>query len=84
MRFRLVSMEIGTRNGMTFVAKISRGKPPDLFADMITLIIPKIAMRTAGSREGIDCNNGMTSSIIIHLSKDSTNLPKQTKQFTRT
>ena len=77
-------MEIGTKNGITFVANISRGKPPALDEVIATLMIPKIAIKTAGSREGIDCNNGITSSIMIHLSKDSTNLPKHIKQLTRT
>lgn len=47
-------MEIGTRNGITLVASISRGKPPDFDEDIATLMIPKIAMRTAGSRDGMD------------------------------
>ena len=75
---------MGTKKGITLVANISRGKPPALEEFIATLMMPRIAMRTAGSREGIDCSNGMTSSMIIHLSKDSTNLPKHIKQFTRT
>jgi len=39
---------------MTFVASISRGKPPDFVDDIATLMIPNMAIRTAGSREGID------------------------------
>lgn len=69
---------------MIFVASTSRGKPPAFDEDKATLIIPRIAMRTAGSREGIDCNSGSTSSMIIHLSRDSTNLPRHIKQLTRT
>ena len=84
MRFKLVSMAIGIRNGMIFVARTSRGIPPAFVDDIATLIMPNIAMSTAGSRDGIDCRSGRTSSIIIHLSNDSTNLPKQIKQFTRT
>lgn len=72
------------RNGITFVAKTSRGRPP-AFADvMATLMIPNIAMSTAGSRDGIDCRSGKTSSMMIHLSNDSTSLPKHIKQLTRT
>jgi hypothetical protein len=47
-------MEIGTKNGITFVASISRGKPPDFVDDIATFIIPNIAIRTAGSRDGMD------------------------------
>ncbi len=83
-RLRLVSMEIGTKNGITFVASISRGKPPDFVDDIATFIIPNIAIRTAGSRDGMDWSKGITSSIIIHLSKDSTNFPRHIKQLTRT
>ncbi len=84
LRLRLVSIEIGTKNGMTFVASISRGKPPDFVDDIATLMIPNIAIRTAGSRDGIDWSNGMTSSIIIHLSNDSTSFPRHIKLLTRT
>lgn len=69
---------------MTLVARISRGKPPDFVDDIATLMIPKMAISTAGSRDGIDCKSGITSSIMIHLSKDSTSFPKQIKQLTRT
>ena len=83
-RVKLVSMEMGTRKGITFVARISRGRPPDFEDDVITLMIPNMAIRTAGSREGIDCSKGSTSSMMIHLSKDSTSFPRHIKQFTRT
>lgn len=75
---------MGTRNGITLVASTSRGKPPDFVDDIATLIIPKIAISTAGSRDGIDCSRGRTSSIIIHLSNDSTSFPRHIKQLTRT
>ena len=84
LRLRLVSIEIGTKNGITLVARISRGKPPDFDDDIATFIIPNIAIRTAGSRDGIDWSNGITSSIIIHLSNDSTNFPRHIKLLTRT
>ena len=83
-RFRLVSMEIGTRKGMTLVASISRGRPPDFEEDMATLMIPKTPMRTAGSRDGIAWSRGITSSMMIHLSNDSTSFPRHIKPFTRT
>ena len=83
-KFRLVSIDIGTRNGIIFVASTSRGRPPVFVDDKATLIIPKIAIRTAGSRDGIDWSNGKTSSMITHLSNDSTNLPRHIKQLTRT
>ena len=54
LRLRLVSIEIGTKNGITFVARISRGKPPAFDDDIATFMIPNIAIRTAGSRDGID------------------------------
>jgi hypothetical protein len=47
-------MDIGTKNGIIFVASTSRGKPPVFVEDIATLIIPNIAISTAGSREGID------------------------------
>lgn len=69
---------------MILVARTSRGKPPAFVDDIATLIIPNIAISTAGSRDGIDCKSGRTSSIIIHLSNDSTSLPKHIKLLTRT
>ena len=84
MRLRLVSIDIGIKNGIIFVASTSRGKPPAFVDDIATLIIPNIAIRTAGSRDGIDWRSGKTSSLITHLSKDSTNFPRHIKQLTRT
>lgn len=84
LRLRLVSIDMGMRNGIILVASTSRGKPPAFVDDIATLMIPNIAISTAGSRDGTDWRSGRTSSIMTHLSKDSTSFPRHIKQLTRT
>lgn len=45
---------MGMRNGIILVASTSRGKPPAFVDDIATLMIPNIAISTAGSRDGTD------------------------------
>ena len=54
LRLRLVSIDIGMRNGIIFVANTSRGNPPAFADDIATLMMPNIAISTAGSRDGTD------------------------------
>lgn len=77
------SIESGTRNGITFVAKASFVSPNLLWVNA-NLYMPRIAMRTAGSRDGICGKKGMISSITNHLSRCSSSFPMHSRQLTRT
>lgn len=50
----------------------------------IKVTIPNILISTPGSREGICGSSGKTSSSTYHLSMYSSNLPRHTRQPTRT